>query len=99
MAALFAWTASAQTVVKPADISAAEARLESHEGEKTLRCELDHGKAAFNFSLRLQAGYLLQAPLVQYSGGGHVWNTLLRVTPGVHTPLEFSKALETIKKQ
>jgi hypothetical protein len=81
IAALFVGTASAQTVVQPADIPAAEKRLESHEGEKILRCDVDHSKAALNFGLRLQASYLLQVPLVQYTGPGHAWNILLKVTP------------------
>jgi hypothetical protein len=81
IAVLFVGTSSAQTVVKPADIPAAEKRLESHEGEKILRCDVDHSKAALNFGLRLQASYLLQVPLVQYSGPGHIWNILLKVTP------------------
>jgi hypothetical protein len=81
LAALLVWAASAQTVVKPADIPAAEKRIESHESEKILRCDVDHSKAALNFGFRLQASYLLQVPLVQYSGPGHSWNILLRVTP------------------
>jgi len=80
-AALLAWAASAQTLVKPVDVPAAEKRIESQESEKTLRCDVDHSKAALNFGFRLQASYLLQVPLVQYSGPGHAWNILLRVTP------------------
>jgi hypothetical protein len=80
-AALLVWAASAQTLVKPVDVPAAEKRIESQESEKTLRCDVDHSKAALNFGFRLQASYLLQVPLVQYSGPGHAWNILLRVTP------------------
>jgi hypothetical protein len=80
-AALLAWTSSAQTVVSPADFPAAEKRIEPQESEKILRCDVDHGKAALNFGFRLQASYLLQVPLVQYSGPGHAWNILLKVTP------------------
>jgi hypothetical protein len=81
LAAMFVCASSAQTVVKPADIPAAEKRIESHESEKILRCDVDHSRAALNFGFRLQSGYLLQVPLVQYSGPGHVWNIVLRVTP------------------
>jgi hypothetical protein len=95
-AALLAWASSAQTVVSPADVPAAEKRIESQESEKILRCDVDHSKAALNFGFRLQSSYLLQVPLVQYTGPGHAWNILLRVTPedaGEH-PVYLADRLE-----
>jgi len=81
IAALLAWAASAQTVVSPADITAAKKRLEQNPNEKPLRCDVDHSKAELNFGLRFQAGYVLGVSLVQYSGTGHSWQIFLRVTP------------------
>jgi hypothetical protein len=81
IAALLAWTASAQMVVDSTHIPAAERRLAPHEGEKILRCYVDTSKPELNFSLRFQAGYVLGVPLVQYSGTGHSWQIVVKVTP------------------
>jgi hypothetical protein len=81
LATLLAAVSSAQTLINPADIPAATKALEYHEGEKNLRCDVLPSKPALNFGLRLQAGYLLEVPLVQYYGAGHTWTTTLRVTP------------------
>src|SRR5580698_7885130 len=78
---LLACTTSAQSIINPADIPAAAKALEYHEGEKSLRCDVEPTKPALNFGLRLQAGYLLEVPLVQYSGTGHTWTTTVRVAP------------------
>lgn len=85
--ALFAWTASGQVVAKPADRLAAEKLLKPGDNEKVLRCEVETSKAELNFGLRFQAGYVLQVPLVQYSGAGHFWNIALRVTPDGAQPI------------
>jgi hypothetical protein len=71
IATVLAGMASAQTAVNPADIPTAIKALESHEGEKNLQCEVEPTKPILNFGLRFQAGYLLEVPLVQYSGAGH----------------------------
>lgn len=68
-------------VVPLRDIPEAAKRLEAHGGERNLRCEVDPSKPWLNFGLRFQAGYRLQAPLVQYSGAGHNWQIVLGVTP------------------
>jgi hypothetical protein len=81
IATLLAGMASAQTAVNPADIPTAIKALQSHEGEKNLRCEVEPTKPILNFGLRFQAGYLLEVPLVQYSGAGHTWTITLRITP------------------
>ena len=78
---LLACASSAQSLINPADIPAATKALEYHEGEKSLRCDVEPTKPVLNFGLRLQAGYLLEVPLVQYSGTGHTWTTTVRVTP------------------
>ena len=81
IAVLLAWAASAQVVVSPSDIPAAARRLEPREGEKILRCDVDTSRAEINFGLRFQAGYVLRVPLVQYSGTGHLWQIVLKITP------------------
>jgi hypothetical protein len=81
LAAWFVWVVSAQTVVDPANMPAAAKLLEYHEGEKALRCDVDHSKAELNFGMRFQAGYILGVPLVQYSRTGNSWQIALRITP------------------
>jgi len=81
IAAMLAWTGSAQMVVQPAGIPAAQKLLQPLADEKALRCDVDSSKAELNFGLRFQPGYVLHVPLVQYSGVGHAWQIALRVTP------------------
>ena len=94
VAALLAGVASAQTVVSPADVPIAEKRLAPLEGEKSLRCYVDTSKPELNFGLRFQAGYVLGVPLVQYSGSGHSWQIVLKVTPEGGEPTYLSDRLE-----
>ena len=81
-ATLLAWAVFAQTVVSSADVPGIRERLaEQNQNERILRCDVNISKAELNFGLRFQAGYLLRVPLVQYSGFGHSWQIVLRITP------------------
>ena len=81
-ATLPAWAVFAQTVVSPADVPGIQERfVDQNQNEKILRCDVNSSKAELNFGLRFQAGYLLRVPLVQYSGFGHSWQIVLRITP------------------
>ena len=69
-----------QAVVDPAKVRDLLTRFESHAHEQ-LRCEVIPIKPALNFAFRFQAGFIVHVPLNQYSGKGHRWVMLVRVTP------------------
>jgi hypothetical protein len=74
-------SAAAQAVLyDPVKIADAKKRLDTFHGEP-LRCAVSPTKPEFNFSMRLQAGYVYRVPLNQYRGAGHAWVVLTRVTP------------------
>jgi hypothetical protein len=74
-------SAAAQAVLDdPVKIAHAEQRLDTFQGER-LNCAVTSMKPRFNFSLRLQAGYVYRVPLNQYRGAGHAWIVLTRITP------------------
>ena len=53
----------------------------AHAGDKPLHCEVSPVPAQLSFSFRFQTGYVASVPLNQYTGPGHRWNIMLRVTP------------------
>ena len=55
--------------------------LDLQADEKPLRCEVTPIKPSLNFSFRFQAGYVVHVPMDQYSGPGHGWAMLTRITP------------------
>jgi hypothetical protein len=46
-----------------------------------LRCRISPIKPRLNLSFHFQTGYAVEVPLQQYSGAGHWWSVVLRVTP------------------
>lgn len=50
-------------------------------GEQRLECEIRIIKPVLDFSFRYRTGYVLSMPMRQYSGKGHSWGILIRVTP------------------
>jgi hypothetical protein len=49
--------------------------------DSVLKCEVTPAEPALNFSLRVEAGYVLKFPLRQFLGTGHGIDVFLRVTP------------------
>jgi hypothetical protein len=78
LALLIASTAMAQYVI---DRPRAERLLAAHSGDRPLHCEVIPVPARLSFSFRFQTGYVVRMPLKQYTGPGHHWNILIRVTP------------------
>jgi hypothetical protein len=91
---LLAWATFAQTVVPLADVPAAQRRLAPNQNERVLRCDVRTSKAELNFGLRFQAGYVMGAPLVQYSGTGHTWEIVLKITPEGGEPTYLADRVE-----
>jgi hypothetical protein len=75
---LIASTAMAQYVIDP--VRAAKVWA-SHADDRPLHCEVIPVPARLSFSFRFQTGYVVRMPLKQYTGAGHRWNVLMRITP------------------
>jgi hypothetical protein len=73
--------AFSQTVVAPAQVRGLLQKFEPQANEQELRCDVMPVKPALNFSFRFQAGFIARVPMSQYSGPGHRWAMLIRVTP------------------
>jgi hypothetical protein len=78
LALLIASAALAQYVIDPARGAKV---FTAHAGDRPLRCEVIPIPARLSFSFRFQTGYVVRMPLKQYTGPGHHWNLLMRVTP------------------
>ena len=81
MLALVAATAGAQTIVDPARLSRVARDFAPGEHEARLRCDVTPLHPALNFGFRFQAGYVVRVPMSQYSGPGHAWVFVTRITP------------------
>ncbi len=79
--ALAVAAASGQSVVDPARISASLKSFERRADDRPLRCDVAPIRPRLNFNFRLEAGYVVRVPMSQYSGPGHGWGVLARITP------------------
>ena len=77
----FTTTAPGQVIIRPSRFpSALKQALDHPELAQTLKCEVTAIKPALNFSFRFQAGYIARVPLKQYSGRGHAWVLVSKIT-------------------
>jgi hypothetical protein len=81
IALLLASAGAAQVIVDPARFGGIVKALERQADEKPLRCEVTPIKPSLNFGFRFQAGYVVHVPMNQYSGPGHGWAMVTRITP------------------
>jgi hypothetical protein len=81
IALLLASAGAAQVIVDPARLGSIVKALEPLPGEKPLRCEVTPIRPSLNFGFRFQAGYVVSVPMNQYSGTGHGWSMVTRITP------------------
>ena len=72
---------AAQVIVDPARFGSIVKALEPQADEKPLRCEVTPIRPSLNFGFRFQAGYVVSVPMNQYSGTGHGWSMVTRITP------------------
>ncbi len=78
----FVATAPGQVIIRPSRFPAAlKQALDHPELAQSLKCEVTAIKPALNFSFRFQAGYIARVPLKQYSGRGHAWVLVSKITP------------------
>jgi hypothetical protein len=93
----------AQSIVNPNRLRGFVAELEVGDaGEQLLRCQVSIIKPSLNFSFRYQSGYMATVPMNQFSGSGHGWAMLTRITPkgGTRKPVYLMTqiALPTVPK-
>jgi hypothetical protein len=81
IAVLLASVCAAQSIVDSTRFASVLENLEPRAGEKPLRCEVTPIKPSLNFGFRFQAGYVVRVPMSQFSGPGHGWAMLTRITP------------------
>ena len=81
IALLLASAGAAQVIVDPARFGSIVKALERQADEKPLRCEVTPIRPSLNFSFRFQAGYVVRVPMNQYSGPGHGWAMVTKITP------------------
>lgn len=82
LALLIASTAVAQYAINP---SRGARFFAAHADDHSLHCEVTPVPARLSFSFRFQAGYLVRMPLKQFTGPGHRWTIMMRVTPAAGT--------------
>jgi len=70
-----------QSLINPAKAPHFAAYFEERKEDKALRCEVTPIQPRLNFSFRFQAGYVFQVPMNQFTGAGHRWSILMRLTP------------------
>jgi hypothetical protein len=71
-----------QTIVDPSNISRTLRRLaEDPDAKPTLNCHVTEIKPRIDFGFRFQAGYLMRVPLNQFTGPGHAWAVIIKITP------------------
>jgi hypothetical protein len=87
LALLLAGIVSAQIVVSPLDVPAAQTSLAPHDEQTVLHCVVAPIKPALIFGFRFQAGYRLDIPLIQYSTGARSWSITVRITPEGGAPI------------
>src|ERR1039458_10030078 len=74
--------APAQSIVNPNRLRGFIAQMDAgRAGEQALRCQVTIIKPSLNFSFRYQSGYMATVPMHQFSGSGHGWAMLTRITP------------------
>jgi hypothetical protein len=81
IALLLASACAAQVMVDPTRFGNTLSALEPRADEQPLRCEVTPIKPSLNFGFRFQAGYVVRVPMNQFSGPGHGWAMLTRITP------------------
>jgi hypothetical protein len=81
IALLLASACAAQVIVDSPRLKSIVNGLERQADEKPLRCEVTPIKPSLNFGFRFQAGYVVRVPMNQYSGSGHGWAMVTKITP------------------
>lgn len=81
LALLVIFCASGQTVADPDRIPERWKMFKSDPSFAKLKCRVHPVQPRLNLGFRFQAGYSIEIPMEQYSGTGHWWSVIFRVTP------------------
>ncbi len=71
----------AQTVANPDRIPERWKSFERDPSSAKLKCRVHPVQPRLNLGFRFQTGYSIEIPMEQYSGTGHWWSVIFRVTP------------------
>ena len=71
----------AQLLVDERRLGRTLAKFEDPASPDTLRCGVSPIHPQLNYSFRYQAGYVLTVPMNQFTGAGHRWRMVTRITP------------------
>ncbi len=91
---MLAATAGAQVLVGPGGVARAAQQIRPKVGEERLTCELTPIPPTLSYSLRYLVGYNANMRLGEFRGAGHVWNTLVRVTPFLKDPVYLRRRVD-----
>src|SRR5271157_1800054 len=80
-AMLFSTALCGQSIVDPNVIPRVMNRIEPRWDDRDLACSVTPFGPSLNYSLRIQAGYVVRVPMNQYFGPRHAWFMLTRITP------------------
>jgi hypothetical protein len=78
---LFAIACWGQSIVDPKALGQVMSRFEPSWQDHPLACSVTPFGPLLNYSLRIQAGYVVRIPMNQYFGPRHGWFMLTRITP------------------
>jgi hypothetical protein len=74
-------TASAQILVQPETLPDRWKTFQRASDETKLDCRIEPVRPRLSLSFRFQTGYTVEVPMRQYSGAGHWWSLIVRVSP------------------
>lgn len=78
---LCALACGGQSIVDPKALGQVMSRFESNWQDRLLACSVTPFGPLLNYSLRIQAGYVVRVPMNQYFGPRHGWFMLTQITP------------------
>ena len=86
---LFSLACGGQSIVDPNALGQVISRFEPNWQDHPLACSVTPIGPLLNYSLRIQAGYIVRVPMNQYFGPRHGWFMLTQITPegGDHKPV------------
>jgi hypothetical protein len=73
--------AAAQVIVNPSRLRMGTAIFDAQPGEAILHCDVTPLRPGLDYGFRFQAGYRVSAQAGQFTGTGHGWTVLMRITP------------------
>ncbi|HEY1218535.1 MAG: hypothetical protein ABSE42_07970 [Bryobacteraceae bacterium] len=74
-------SAFGQWLADPAKLGHALGLLSRDPFQATFRCQMTAVRPWLNFSLRIQAGYLIETPMDQFAGAAHELRAVTEITP------------------